>query len=277
MSSCFGTVDSYAKTCVDDVVTSLAWSSFGADTQTHPHGVLIAGTQACKLTFWSPDTIENNDGYLGSKEIDVESVNCLAVNVYKPNLVVSGGSAVLLHNFARSFESPDSFTPAQEPQDRMKVVAVDWNCKIAHIFASATEDGAVTIWDVKNKKSVFKLYDPSIGLKSFNSEATDHSSTPASSQRVSLSWSPESQVQLAAACDSDTQPHVNVWDLRKPGAPLFALGGFHRQGVTAVNWSPLDSGVLLSCSRDDVIASWNTRTVFASCENVGRAVVLDGL
>jgi WD40 repeat protein len=54
------------------------------------------------------------------------------------------------------------------------VVAVDWNNKIAHIFASATEDGAVAIWDVKNKKSIFKLYDPNIGLKAFNNETTEY-------------------------------------------------------------------------------------------------------
>lgn len=163
----------HAKTSLEDVVTTLTWSSFGSDTQTHPHGVLIAGTQDCRITFWNPDTMESNGGYLGSKEIDTEPINCISVNVFKPNLVVSGGSAVLLHNFARSFEEPDSFTPTQEAQERMKVVAVDWNNKIAHIFASATEDGAVTIWDVKNKKSIFKLYDPNIGMNAFNNETLE--------------------------------------------------------------------------------------------------------
>jgi len=155
-------------------MTSLTWSKFGSDTQTHSHGIIITGTEDCKITFWSADGIKSNGGYLGSKEIDIEPINCLAVNVFKPNLVVSGGSVVLLHNFARSFDNPDSFTPTDEAQERVKVMAVDWNNKIAHIFASATEDGTVTIWDVKNKKPVLNLYDPNIGLKTFNSGTPEY-------------------------------------------------------------------------------------------------------
>ena len=75
-----------------------------------------------------------------------------------------------MHNFDKSFESPDSFTPTQDIQEQVSVTAVAWNCKIAHIFASAGNNGVTTVWDVKNKKSILTLSDPNFSLESFSTE-----------------------------------------------------------------------------------------------------------
>jgi protein transport protein SEC31 len=80
-------------------------------------------------------------------------------------------------------------------------------------------------------------------------------------KKVCLSWSSDSQVQLAAACDNNAYPYVNIWDLRKPTAPLFTLNGLHKQGIEDISWSAYDPGQLLACSKDDKIACWNIRTV----------------
>ena len=166
---------------VEDTVTALAWSPFGSETEDKKFGVIIAGLKSGKISFWSPDAMlaqakgssESdllNLGCLGMKDVDSDPINCLAVNKFKPNLIVSGGSALLLHNFDKSFENADSFTPTQEPQDAGAITSVAWNYKIAHIFASAADTGMATVWDVKNKKSIMTLNDNNFGLETFSNE-----------------------------------------------------------------------------------------------------------
>ncbi len=116
-----------------------------------------------------------NLGCLGVKEIDTEPIKCIAVNNFKPNLVVTGGSLVLLHNFDKGFSEADTFTPTQEAQDPAPVVAVAWNYKVAHIFASAADNGVTTVWDVKSKKSIMSVTDGNFGLDSFSTEGAQYS------------------------------------------------------------------------------------------------------
>lgn len=92
------------------------------------------------------------------------------------------------------------------------------------------------------------------------------------SKKVCLSWSPDNQVQLAAGCDDNSYPYVNIWDLRKPSTPLFALTGLHKEGITGISWSPDDPGLLISCSKDNRIICWSTRTVIYLM-SLGRANV----
>jgi len=162
-------------------VSAVAWSSLGTGTENYPNGIIITGNKNGKISFFSPDQIIanyeknkntniSNIGLLGSKEIETDSINCLSVNKFKPNLIVSGGSSLLLHNFDKSFENCDSFTPALNMSNLERINSVSWNCKIAHIFAAGSDSGNATIWDVKNKKLVMTLTDPNFGMESFSSE-----------------------------------------------------------------------------------------------------------
>jgi len=91
-------------------------------------------------------------------------------------------------------------------------------------------------------------------------------------KKMCLSWSPDNQVKLAAACSSNAYPYVNIWDLRKPSTPPFTLNGLHKGGITDISWSPYDPGQLLACSKDNKIVCWSILTVIPFV-SIGRTFV----
>lgn len=97
-------------------------------------------------------------------------INCLSVNPHKRNLVVSGGSTVLIHNIDKDCKCIDSFAPAQVTADTSIVTSVGWNWKVAHIFASAADNGVATVWDLKNKKAIMNLADQNYSLDMFSAD-----------------------------------------------------------------------------------------------------------
>ena len=145
--------------------------------------ILVTGFGSGKLAFWNPvEMLKSKDlsddkllnlGCLGVHQIDDQQqpIKCVAVNSYKPNLVVSGGSAVLIHNFEKGFKSIDTFSPAQSAAELSPTTAVGWNYRVPHIFASASENGTTTVWDLKNKKAIMNMADQNFNLDVFSTDA----------------------------------------------------------------------------------------------------------
>lgn len=180
MGKCGQTLELLFKTKVSHKVTSLAWSPHGADAEDKKLGVLIGGLDCGNLVFWSPiespknmgEESLNNYRCLLNKDIGEQSpITCLAVNPHKRNLVVSGGSTVLIHNVDRACSNIDSFAPAQVTADTSTVTSVGWNWKVAHIFASAADNGVATVWDLKNKKAIMNLADQNYSLDMFSADS----------------------------------------------------------------------------------------------------------
>lgn len=86
------------------------------------------------------------------------------MNAHKPNIAVTGGGAVFIHNFEQSFDNFDVYSPSQTIQDNESTTAVGWNNKVPHIFASASESGTTTVWDLKHKKSVMTFSDANYNI-----------------------------------------------------------------------------------------------------------------
>jgi protein transport protein SEC31 len=168
------------KTKIAERVTSLAWTSYGSDSEERKYGLLIGGLANGNLAFWNPienlknmteDSL-NNYRCVMNKDIGEQSpINCLAVNPHKRNLVVSGGSTVLIHNIDKGCKNVDSFAPAQVTADTSTVTSVGWNWKVAHIFASAADNGVATVWDLKNKKAIMNLADQNYSLDMFSADS----------------------------------------------------------------------------------------------------------
>ncbi len=165
---------------IEDRITSLAWSPFASDSEEFKLGVVVTGLASGRLAFWSPSDMLHhpqgeplNLGCLGVQTIyEQQPIRCLAINSYKPNLMVSGGSSVLVHNFDKGFKNAEFFSPAPTSADASPITAVGWNCKVPHIFASASENGSATVWDLKNKKAIMTLSDQNFTLDSFIASET---------------------------------------------------------------------------------------------------------
>jgi len=75
---------------------------------------------------------------------------------------------------------------------------------------------------------------------------------------MALNWNPDNPTQLAVACDDNRFPYINIWDLRKPAAPISVLSGFHSAGILDLSWCTQDPNYLLASSKDKVVC-WNIK------------------
>ncbi len=76
-------------------------------------------------------------------------------------------------------------------------------------------------------------------------------------RRTSLTSLPWLCALASTASDDDINPLIRVWDLRSnTTTPLAELRG-HTKGVMSVSWCTQDSGLLLSCGKDNRTLLWD--------------------
>lgn len=118
---------------------------------------------------------------------------------------------------------------------------LDWNKRTAHIMATGSSGGTMTVWDVKSKRESLTLNN--LGRK------------PVSA----IVWDPVKTTRLITAVPDDTDPVILVWDLRNANAPEKVLRG-HDGGVLSLSWCAQDGDLLLSCGKDNRNICWNPQT-----------------
>jgi protein transport protein SEC31 len=71
------------------------------------------------------------------------------------NLLASGGSEVIIQDITNP-KKPTKFKPG-EPNfhEGQRITSTSWNRVVPHILASASEDGKIVVWDLKQSKSLF--------------------------------------------------------------------------------------------------------------------------
>jgi protein transport protein SEC31 len=83
-------------------------------------------------------------------------VRALEFNPNKKNLLASGGSEVFIQDISQNIKKPKTFKPG-EPNfhEGSNITAISWNKCVPHILASASENGKIVVWDLKQAKSIF--------------------------------------------------------------------------------------------------------------------------
>ncbi|QIW94733.1 hypothetical protein AMS68_000251 [Peltaster fructicola] len=124
------------------------------------------------------------------------------------------------------------------------VEELHWSPNERTVFASASSDGTVKIWDSRSKSK------------------TSAVSVKASSSDVNvLTWSHLTQHLLASGHDDGS---FSVWDLRHwrdtasaaKSKPI-AHFDFHKEQITSLRWHPTDDSILLACAGDDSLTLWD--------------------
>jgi protein transport protein SEC31 len=126
-----------------------------------PYGLLAGGMVDGYIHVWDSAKLSVSDPncLLASVEQHQGVVTALHFNPHKESshLLASGGSDGEV--FVTSLDHPDQpsvFIPAPPPNNARHtadITKVAWNTQVAHILASAAQNGTCFIWDLRQKKA----------------------------------------------------------------------------------------------------------------------------
>ena len=143
------------------------------------------------------------------------------------------------------------------------VEEIQWSPSEASVFASASSDGTIRIWDVRSK-----------------------SRTPALTMQVSdtdvnvMNWSRQTTHLLASGADDGVW---GVWDLRqwKPSSSKstkstpIASFNYHKEQITSVEWHPTDDSIVAVAAGDNTVTLWDLAVELDDEESKDTAGVED--
>ena len=124
------------------------------------------------------------------------------------------------------------------------VEELQWSPNERNVFASASSDGTVKIWDARSKSR-----SAAVSVQVSTSDANV------------LSWSHQTPHLLASGHDDGTW---SVWDLRQwksaesaaTSSPV-AHFDFHKEQITSVEWHPTDDSIVAVCAGDNTLTLWD--------------------
>lgn len=127
---------------------------------------------------------------------------------------------------------------------------LQWSPSERHVFASASSDGSIKIWDVRSKSRTAAI------------------SVHVSDSDVNvMSWNKQTSHLLASGADDGQWA---VWDLRSwkpstgnsasspvPAPSPVASFNFHQRPITSIEWHPTDDSVVAVAAADDSLTLWD--------------------
>lgn len=124
---------------------------------------------------------------------------------------------------------------------------IQWSPTEGNVFASASSDGTVKVWDTHSKSR-----NPRISIKVSDTDVNV------------ISWSQQNPCLLATGADDGVW---SCWDLRhwKPSsrhaaAPTLAPVAsftFHKEQITSIEWHPTDDSIVAVAAGDDTLTLWD--------------------
>lgn len=143
---------------------------------------------------------------------------------------------------------------------------IAWSPNERNVFASASADGTVKVWDIRSKSRK-----PAVDVQISNTDVNV------------LSWSKLTQHLLATGDDNGGWA---VWDLRawKPTStpnnlPLkpesVASFSFHKEQITSIEWHPSDDSIVAVAAGDNTLTLWDLAVELDDEESRDTAGVAD--
>ncbi|BES91877.1 WD domain, G-beta repeat [Nesidiocoris tenuis] len=201
-------------------------------------GIIVGGCDNGILEIFSAEKLfKNEEGRIDSPERHTGSVRSLDFNPYQKNLLATGASNSEIYIWDMNNTSTP-MTPGAKSQPLEDVAWLAWNRQVQHILASTFSTRCV-VWDLRKSEPIIKLTDTTTRVR----------------WKV-VAWHPEVATQLCLASEEDTNPVIQLWDLRFATAPVKTFNG-HNRGVLSVAWCSQDPDLLISSGKDNKILCWN--------------------
>jgi len=140
------------------------------------------------------------------------------------------------------------------------VEELQWSPSEASVFASASSDGTVRVWDIRSKARK-----PAITM-----QVSQHDVNV-------MSWSRQTSHLLATGADDGTWA---VWDLRQwktssdSPQPLASFD-YHKEQITSVEWHPTDDSIVAVAAGDNTVTLWDLAVELDDEEAKGAGVPSD--
>jgi len=159
-----------------------------------------------------------------------------------PSLLTGDTAGNIYHTTSTpsgSFTTSSAFTGHTSSVEELQ-----WSPSEPFVFASASADNTIRIWDTRSKRRT-----PAISITASNSDINV------------LSWSHLTSYLLASGDDAG---RLSIWDLRAwqrnpkitTHTPI-ADFNFHKEQITSVEWHPTDDSIVSVCAGDDTCTLWD--------------------
>ena len=224
---------------------SVGWSTFTGSSGGHryPLGLIAGGMADGKVHIWDAQALVKTGGkdmapIATVAKHDDGPVAALKFHPLEQWKVATGGTngQVLVIDLSpvERQQQPSVVDPTESESSKQsaEITAVAWNSQVAHILASSSGDGTVTVWDLKQCKAWCKLQ-------------VEHGAV------TDIAWNPIEGLYLLTASGDDRNPVLKVWDLgASTSMPLTTMTG-HAAGILKTAWCPHDETLLLTCAKDN--------------------------
>lgn len=142
---------------------------------------------------------------------------------------------------------------------------IQWSPNEKNVFASASSDGTIKVWDVRSKSR-----NAAVSVTVSNTDVNV------------LSWSHQTAHLLATGADDGQWA---VWDLRQwkpspnnaanPAPKPIASFNFNKEQITSVEWHPTDDSIVAVAAGDNTLTLWDLAVELDDEESRNTAGVQD--
>ena len=237
--------------------TSIDWTSYGQETEEHALGIVIGGHPDGSITLWDITQILQNTneasqqinyGCIYNKQLLSSSINVIAINE-KPHLFAVGSNQVSILSIDKNLNCSIAMN-CEAPSEGGEFCSLDWNSKVNHILASATNTGMTYIYDMKKKSLFLSILDQSLSNNYLNTE---------------ICWYSDG-AQIIIAYDDNEYNYMMQYHMRQPNAPCNMYQNGHNNSIISISKNIYDKNFILTLGRDNVVTCWNLKTKKPICK-----------